>query len=30
VDLRRFEMRIDRHFDRDEVVVTAKLVEKGA
>jgi hypothetical protein len=30
VNLCCFEMRIDRRFDRDEVVVTAKLVEKGA
>ena len=30
VNLRGFEMRIDRRFDRDEVVVTAKLVEKRA
>jgi hypothetical protein len=30
MNLRRFEMRVHRHFDRDKVVVTAKLVEKRA
>ena len=30
VNLRRFEMRIDLRFDRDKVVVTAKLVEERA
>ena len=30
VDLRRFEMRIDRRLHRDEVVVTAKLVDERA
>jgi hypothetical protein len=30
VDLRSFEMGIDLRFDRDKVVVTAKLVEKYA
>ena len=30
VNLRGFEMRIDLRFDRDKVVVTAKLIEKRA
>src|SRR6185503_2942485 len=30
VNLRRFEMRVDRRIDRDKVVVTAKLIEKRA